>query len=246
MKELDVFEALSGKKTRVVKRAVAEGKFIHAGGPDSRLNQIYTGLAVDILEWDTEETERRPGKSLVVSSPSAGDGRTLTAVNLAAAASGLGAQVLLVDADFVNPDMPALLDVPVEAGLAEAVLDKRELGETALMVPGTNFRLLASGAIEGRNPFTIVTGKGFASVLNSMRQQYDLIVFDSAPICDNAYVMSLVRSSRDVLGVVRAEWTKRNMVARFMDAVRAADGVMAGTVFNDFRMVIPRPIQRLI
>jgi len=245
MEELDVMEALSAQSgaQKTVKR---EGRIILPGYADSRLFQIYSGLAVDVLEWAGQEAPGRPGKAMVVASPSAGDGRTLTAVNLAIAASGLGAKVMLIDADLVSPIIGDLLDIPIQEGLAEAVIEKRDPLELKATISGTDVDLLGAGKIAGINPFSIIAGKDFLQFLQKVRDAYDLVVIDTAPLCDNAYVLSLIKATREVLGVVRADGTKRLLVSQFIESVRNAEGELAGTVLNDFRTVIPRPVMRML
>ncbi len=245
MEQLDVMEALE-RKPDVLRKGAPGGKFIQSGRPDSPLFQIYSGLAIDLLDWGGAAEPGLPGKTVVVSSPAAGDGRSLTAVNLAVAAGSLGAKTLLVDADPVNASLAGLFGLGGQEGLAEAVIGKKDIAELVLDFPDAGISFLAAGGVAGVNPFTLFAGSGFAGLVQTLRDSYDLVVLDSAPIMTHSHVLSLVKASRDVLGVVRAERTKRHDVSRFIEAVRAADGELAGLVFNDDLDVIPRFIQRVI
>ena len=243
MEVVDVIEVLKSREAKA-RRAKKEGKYVLTGKQDSRLYQLYSALASEILEWGGEEEPGLPGKSLVIASPTPRDGRTLTAVNLATAAAGLGARVLLVDADLIGPVICPLLNIPAQEGLVESVLEERNPVELIIEIPDRGFHFLNSGSVKGINPIGVVTGKRILEVLQKMRDSYDLVVIDTAPLILHAYVMTLIKAAHDVLGVVRAEWTKRHHVSRFLEYVRTAEGELAGTVFNDFRLVIPLSILR--
>jgi len=208
--------------------------------------QLYSALAVDVLNWGTSDEPTRPGRSVVIASPSRGDGRTITAINLAIAAADVGAEVLLVDADLGNAKIPEMLGVGATAGLVDTVLDGRGLEELVIALPDRKVSLLPAGRSAGINPFSVVTNRAFFQVLERMRATFDLVVFDTPPLASSSYAAALIKASPDVVGVVRAARTRKIEVARLVDFVRSVDGDLSGLVFNDQRQVIPGFVQRML
>lgn len=241
--------------------------FLHRTEPTSPLFQVFSGLAVELLEGtpaaDTEEGE----KTVLVASPSPGDGRTHVAVNTAVAAASLGYRTVLVDGDLIKPEIADLLDLTVAGGLADSVLKGKNpcdfvvplpvegptVPEAGVLVPDadhgavkTGVDVLSAGTMREINPFRVVSGDGFRRALRGLADVYDLVVVDSAPLTQGAYVQSLVRASGRVLGVVRAEKTGRGEIRAFRETVVGNGGNLAGLVFNDMRKVIPRFVRRML
>ena len=75
MEVVDVIEALKSREAKA-RRAKKEVKYILSGKQDSRLYQLYSALASEILEWGGEEEPGLPGKSLVIASPTRLPGKT--------------------------------------------------------------------------------------------------------------------------------------------------------------------------
>ena len=76
-------------------------------------------------------------KSVVVTSPGVGDGKSTIAMNLAKADASVGKRVLLIEADMRRPKLGGLLGIGAEAGLAAYLADPSlDLVDVARRVPG--------------------------------------------------------------------------------------------------------------
>src|SRR5262245_23428674 len=89
--------------------------------PSSFAAEQYQGLRLTLERL----TRVRDAQVIAISSPAAGDGKTVTAINLAGAlARGSSDRVLLIDADLRRPSIAKQLSIPDGTpGLADALLD---------------------------------------------------------------------------------------------------------------------------
>ncbi|MGH7392562.1 MAG: CpsD/CapB family tyrosine-protein kinase [Candidatus Rokuibacteriota bacterium] len=204
------------------------------------------------------ETLRRERdlRLVAVSSPSRGDGRTVSAINLAGAlAQAPDARVALVEVDVRHPGMARYLGIPPHRGLSTYLLDAGLSVDDVLQRPsGVGVAVVVAGPVSSM-PYELLTSPRLGALLADLRQRFDFVVVDTPPVLPFPDV-GIVRDLVDgFLLVVRANRTPREMVRDSLAAV-GADRVL-GLVFNDdersaaagpraadesgWRAVLPRP-----
>ncbi len=148
---------------------------------------------------------------LLVTSAGSGEGRTQTAVNLAAAMAREGRRVLLVDADVEGRGLSRLLGAGlgmrgVSDLLQGACGDPAALVAAVPVVPGTRIGLLPAGT-PGMEPVAVQLPR-VAELVTSLRGLYDLVVVDAAPLGGGGLPAVLARLADSVLVVTRrgAPW----------------------------------------
>jgi Mrp family chromosome partitioning ATPase len=165
---------------------------------------------------------RTRGKAILVTSPSAGEGKTLCALNLALAlGEGSGARVLLVEANFRAPSLSRLLgfDPPVCIGKQLEWFRARrvhawDVAET--LAPWLHTAIVARGA-ELRS---ITDGLALAAFVEDMRRAgYDHIVLDGPPALGSADVNVIEESVDGVLMVLRAGSTRTRDLRRSVEQI---------------------------
>jgi capsular exopolysaccharide synthesis family protein len=178
----------------------------------------------------TGEPEKR--RVLAVSSATASEGKTTTAVNLAGTlAQSAGTRVLLVDTDLRRPSVATSLGIAESAGpgLAGAVLDPRL--DLAAVVRPTPFRLsvLPAGAAPG-NAYQILESPRVGRLLEEARRSYDYVVVDTPPLLVVPDCRLLFHCVDGFIVVVAARRTPRKLL---VDAIGAMDpDKLVGIVFN--------------
>jgi capsular exopolysaccharide synthesis family protein len=196
--------------------------------PDSFESAQYRALG-HRLEREAAGRERRV---LAVGSPVSGDGKTMTAINLAATlAQPRTSRVLLIDADLRHPSVLARLGIerPTE-GLGELIWDPDSRLEDAVRrYRDTRLDVLGAGTCRS-DPYGLLRSPRLARIFEQARQSYDRVVVDTPPMLpvpDWRLIEELVDG---FLLVVTARRTERRMLAEALDALRPEKVV--GLVFN--------------
>ncbi|HEX2699737.1 MAG TPA: P-loop NTPase [Acidimicrobiales bacterium] len=143
-------------------------------------------------------------KLILVTSPRPSEGRSTTAVNLAASFAEAGRSVLVVDADLRRPNLDDYFGVDPARGLSDVVADRRPasvLGEAAQPTGHRLIRLVSSGT-PADNPAGIITGA--RELLLRTRAVTDVIIVDTPPALLYNDAAELVPAADAVVVVARA------------------------------------------
>lgn len=121
---------------------------------------------------------------LAVTSPTPGDGKTVTTLNLAGTlAQSQQARILVIDGDFHQANVATCLGLAnlPSAGLIDAILDPaRTLAQVAFRVDPLNLSVLLPGSHHG-SAYELLTAPRFQALLAEARSSYDYIVIDTPP-----------------------------------------------------------------
>ena len=179
-------------------------------------------------------------RSLLITSPGVGDGKTTVSVNLALSLARLGSRVLLIDADLRHPSVHEALGMSVESGLARYLAGRDEwwTGIQGEVFP--NLAVLAAGFDEGE-PADLLAGARMRQLIGEASKAYDYIVIDSPPLLPHlADARILAELADGVLLTVRGGSTQRDVALR---AVSQLNRVL-GIVVNGFDMRETPPYYR--
>ena len=120
-------------------------------------------------------------KTIVVTSPSPGDGKSTIASNLAIAMAQADQRVLLIDADLRKPTQHMIYEVPADQGLGSVLTDRRPVAEAIIPNVFKNLDLLPCGPLPN-NPVELLNNGFFADMLEKLRDRYDRIIIDAPPV----------------------------------------------------------------
>ncbi|MCA9186969.1 MAG: polysaccharide biosynthesis tyrosine autokinase [Pirellulaceae bacterium] len=143
---------------------------------ESKEAEAYRSVRTSLLF----NTSREQMKVLQVTSPSAGDGKSTLAANLAVTMARSGKRTLLVDADLRRPTIHQLLGIEHQSGLAEIVGGDVNLDDVLMTTPISHLEVVVSGTVTG-NPAELLTSSRFEHVLEEMRNKYDVVILDTPP-----------------------------------------------------------------
>jgi capsular exopolysaccharide synthesis family protein len=199
--------------------------FVMITSPGSMVAEAYRQLHVNLRYARPDASIR----SLVVTSPAKGEGKTTTALNLAAAAVRREESVALVDADLRNPKLHTHLGTSAAPGLTEALYEKgghRTVGINDLVflpsgeTPPSPSRLLGSDRME--------------RLLDVLEEAVSLVVIDTPPVLPFSDVTTLVPHTDGALLVAQAGETDRRAVERASEKLGSVGPEIVGTVLNGF------------
>jgi capsular exopolysaccharide synthesis family protein len=185
-----------------------------------------------VLRHGVEQKHYDTGLHVVaVTSAAAGDGKTLTAVNLAGAlAQSPQSRVLLIDADLRCGTVHQLLRLTGGLGLVDAILDDAlGLDDVVRPVPRFNLSVLPVGRMAVA-PYELLTSARFATLLSAARGRYDYIVVDTPPVALLPDARLIEQWIDGVVMVVAAHKTPRRLVEAALDAMNPDK--LLGIVWN--------------
>lgn len=175
----------------------------------------------------------RDVRVVAITSPGAGEGKTLTTINLAGAlARESDARVLLIDADLRRPSIAAHLGVDDGdgAGLADLVMDpKRTLAGVTRTIERFKFDVVSAGIVRGP-AHQILRSPRLDAVLREARERYDYVLLDTPPLLPVFDAALLARSVEGLLVVVAANRTPRKLLEEALNLLDPAK--VLGIVFN--------------
>ncbi len=206
----------------VVPKPVGEGVLVALESPASAAAEQYRVL----LQKIERLSSARALRVVAVTSSARGEGRSVTAANLALTAAQEGRETLLVDCDLRRPSLGSLLDLAPRAGVAEVVQGAVELPQ-ALCRVGPLSVLLAGAAADAA---AVLRSPRLVPLFDTLRTAYSLVVVDAPPALAVADAGRLVAAADGAVLVVRANTTPRDVVRL---ALESLGDKAVGIVLND-------------
>lgn len=190
--------------------------------------------AFKILRTQVVHRLRENGWNVLgVTSPGHGEGKTLTAVNLAVSLAMETTQtVLLVDANLRNPSVHEVFGLKDCPGLADYLLDNTPV-ENLLVHPGIGRFVLLPGGRAISNSTEVLTSPKMLALVEEFKHRYPsrIIIFDLPPLLHTADVLAFSPYTDALLLVVEEGKTTAENVQRALLLVKDSRPVL-GTVLN--------------
>jgi capsular exopolysaccharide synthesis family protein len=190
--------------------------------------------AFKILRTQVMHRLREKGWNVLgITSPGDGEGKTLTAVNLAISLAMESTQtVLLVDANLRNPSIHDVFGLKDCAGLADYLLDDVPV-ENLLVHPGIGRFVLLPGGRAIQNSTEILTSPKMLALVEEFKHRYPsrIVIFDLPPLLQTADVLAFSPYTDALLLVVEEGKTSAEDVQRALSLVKDSRPIL-GTVLN--------------
>ncbi|GAA5525033.1 hypothetical protein Maes01_01593 [Microbulbifer aestuariivivens] len=172
-----------------------------------------------------------PAKVISVTSSVPGEGKTTVAENLAFALAQME-KVLLIDADMRRPSVGKDFGLPVyHPGLSNLIAGSNSLAECIHHDEKSGLDVMPAGAVPP-NPQEMLSSPSFHKVLETLVNQYDRVIIDTAPaqVVSDALVVSRVADS--MLYVVKADSTRQKMITTGIGRLLQVGAKLDGVVLN--------------
>jgi capsular exopolysaccharide synthesis family protein len=173
----------------------------------------------------------KPFKIIMVTSSVPGEGKSTIALNVAEAL-GQMEKVLLIDADMRRPTLAKAVEVDKTLpGLSEIISGTAKIDDCIHKLSGSETEVITSGAIPN-NPLELLSGTDFKDIIELLKQRYDRIIIDSAPVnlVSDAQVISTFADS--LLYVVKANSTSTSIANKGLKTLRNIDAPITGVILN--------------
>lgn len=197
--------------------------------PATPVSEEYKKLKATIVKL----TKQEPFKNmLLVTSAIGGEGKSLTAANLALSLSqDYDHSVLLVDADVRKPSLHKLFNVTPESGLSDCVDDDRDIGSALIKLGNGNLTLLPSGKRHD-NPVELFSSQRMQKALASLKYRYPdrYIIIDTPPVLLFAETKMISSFVDGIIFVIKEGRAPLQHITDALDALKDED--VMGVVYN--------------
>jgi polysaccharide biosynthesis transport protein len=178
----------------------------------------------------TLSNDRVMPRTVLVTSCIAGEGKTTIAVCLGIASISSGQRVLLVDCDFVRPQVHRMLDVKNDKGLTDILKGTATLEEAITRAAGSSLSILSVGRSR-EGAIDLLNSARMEKLLSELEQIFDIIILDSAPVqVSNALILGGL--AEKTIFVTRREWTTHREASYAIKQLQLYGADIAGVVFN--------------
>lgn len=198
--------------------------------PHSPASEAFRSLQTGIKFLGLERTLR----TVLVTSPRPGEGKTTTATNLAITAARSGQRVLLVDCDLRKPQAHLFFNLPNAQGFTSVLLGEATMRQVAQLVPdAAKLAVITSGPIPP-NASELLAGERTKASLEALTESVDLVIVDSPPVLPVSDPVILASLVDGVIVVASAGTTDRRQLAKAIDRLAQVDAPLLGTVLNRY------------
>jgi len=215
--------------------------------PKSMMAESFRALRTNVQFKFSEKKV----KTIVVTSTSPQEGKTLVSTNLAITMAQAGVKTLLVGADMRKPVMGKVFGLENSPGLTDVLLGNLSWRDTAktitdiimgkmsldevMLTPGLdNLSIITSGTVPP-NPAELIESRRFDTFLEDVKKEYDLIIFDSPPIISTADAAIVASKMDGVVLVYRVGAVSRVLLKRSKAQLDQIDCNLIGVILNGMK-----------
>jgi succinoglycan biosynthesis transport protein ExoP len=171
-------------------------------------------------------------RTILVTSPISGEGKTTLVSNLAISMAQAGRRTLILDADFRKPTQHVVFGLSGEVGLSSVLSGSATLADAIHHTDIDRLDVLPCGPIP-MNPSESLNSHGFQQLLDGLSDEYDCVLLDSAPVVPVTDARILAAICDLTLLVLRAEQSTRKTSIYARNSLYSVGAEIAGIVLND-------------
>jgi succinoglycan biosynthesis transport protein ExoP len=179
------------------------------------------------------EPGQRP-KTILVTSAIPGEGKSITATNLAIALANAGSRVLLIDADLRKGVLHSFFETPAQPGMSETLERGKKWQEAVWATKTANLFLLPRGAATNQAG-ELFAGTAADSLLREGAAQYEFVILDSPPVMAADDAATLAPRVEGTLFVIRADYTPARVAQAGIELLYRRQARLLGLVLNSVR-----------
>jgi capsular exopolysaccharide synthesis family protein len=214
------------------------GRIVVASAPHSpaaeSIRQLRTNLQFLRVGSEAGGGVRAGAHVVAVTSALPGEGKSTLSSNLAVALAQTGARVLLVDADLRRPTVAEVLRLEGGVGLTTVLAGEAEVVDVVQEWGTSGLQVLASGAVPP-NPAELLGSPAMRRLVDQLRQAYDYVVLDTAPLLPVADAAVLSRLVDGTVVVAHAGSVRRAQLVQALGNLERVSGRILGVVLNRVR-----------
>jgi capsular exopolysaccharide synthesis family protein len=227
---------LGGVERQQVGKREVDTRVITLFSPLSPTTEAYRHLRTNI-QFALPD---RVAQTILVTSANPGEGKSITAANIAVTMAESGRRTVLVDMDLRKPTVHKVFGTGRRPGLVELVFRPALATDRADYLPGKEFDsqidqlYIVPAGKSVPNPPEVLGSARMREMLRCLRENFDVIVIDSPPVLSVADPIMLSTQADITLMVVGADNTDWHSVDHAVEAIESVGGFVGGCVLNRF------------
>lgn len=194
---------------------------------DGVRNDGYERLRDNILYLNADGNN----KVIQIESSVAHEGKTTILCNLAVSLGLTDKKVVVVDLDFRRPKTHRVFNLSKDVGVAEYILKDLKIEKIIKRTEYKNVDLVTRGK-EVYNSSLVFTSDKFKSMIKELREKYDYVLLDCAPVLQVSDYIHISKASDGVLFVVAHAQTSKSQVAESIKELKKNGAKILGAVFS--------------
>jgi capsular exopolysaccharide synthesis family protein len=192
-----------------------EPHLVAVSQPRSPYCEQFRSLRTKLLQAG----ERKQMRAFVITSGGVGEGKTLTALNLAwLLAQTEGVRALIIDSDLRQPCATEYLGIDVSKGLSEVLGGQIRHEEAIVRLDPAGLYLLPGGKARA-DVAELLSGPSYARLLTDVRKMFDYIIIDAPPLGIFTDANVLMNRADAALLVVRSGKTRYTLIDRLLEQI---------------------------
>lgn len=215
--------------------------------PNTMISESLRALRTNVLFAGEGEKAR----TIAVTSSYPREGKSMVSVNLAISLAQAGLKTLLAGVDFKSPVIGDFFSIEAGPGLTEVLLGKCPWEETLntvtdmfmgkmtlddlMLTPGLdNLNIITSGSIPS-NPTELINSDRFTEFIDTVKQEYDIIILDTSPVLTNADTTIIGVKVDAILIVHQPGIASKEALKRTFNQLKQFKSKILGVVLNNVK-----------
>lgn len=152
-------------------------ELIVKNSPKSPISEAYRGIRTNLQFANVDKNF----KTIMVTSATAGEGKTTTLCNVAATLADAGNKILIMDCDLRKPRIHKFFNLSNAIGVTDILLNGYDYKKFVNKIEYNNISVLTSGHIP-KNPSELLSSEAMKKFIELLKMEYDYIMIDTPPV----------------------------------------------------------------
>jgi capsular exopolysaccharide synthesis family protein len=197
--------------------------------------EVFRSLYTNILLLGSDTAIR----SLVISSPGQGDGKSTVAIQLALAAAAMGQRVLLVDANLRAPSLHRRVGLMNIQGLTDVISQDLDWNNVIERSPQEENLFVMTAGPTPPDPVRLLASRKMQDLMTNLQETYDLVIYDTPPMLGFADAYLLAANTNGIVMVAGLGKLKRTELYQTLEEIQLSGTPMLGMIANKSKEAMP-------
>ncbi len=225
--KIEVANGSEKEKYKIILQQVQE-RLITNYSPKSSTAEAFRILRTNIIS----RKKNSDCTTLLITSSGPKEGKSTIQANMATALAQMDAKVILVDLDLRRSMVHTIMGFDKEIGISDFLIDKSTEIEKIIKKSNVkNLDIITSGIIPP-NPSELLASKRMDEAIESLKEKYDYILFDSPPVIAVTDSMVMANKVDLLILAIRVDQADKNVVKRTKELLENIKVDIAGVVIN--------------